>query len=166
MNICKRFECSKVVLGGGRGLCKSHYQKLRRAVKRKATTWRKLQKAGLSFGKVSHVGRMKTYRVLPKESPTVLDIAWTAGIYEGEGSCTPTKRGSLVAKISQKQPWILRKLQRFFGGSVYFYSGHKKTTPIWNFVLSGTLARGFLMTIYSLLSPHRQKTIRKVLRNK
>lgn len=92
-----------------------------------------------------------------KQHPTIKDIYWTAGIYEGEGCCqynSHTARSS----VAQKDPWILEKLKLLFGGSISL-----GLTGMSNWQLSGSRARGFLMTIYCLLSPRRQAQIRKVL---
>jgi len=83
----------------------------------------------------------------------MLDIAWAAGIYEGEGCCN--KDGAL--HVAQKDPWLLLRLQAFFGGSVTETKG--KRCGVW--LVSGARARGFAMTIYSLLSPRRQAQIRR-----
>jgi hypothetical protein len=94
----------------------------------------------------------------PKVHPTIKDIYWAAGIYEGEGTCKH-KPGTLVS-VSQKDTWILLKLKELFGGTVSVHDKVKKSS---HWQISGPRARGFLMTIYSLLSPHRQARIREVL---
>jgi hypothetical protein len=88
----------------------------------------------------------------PSLSPTIKDICWAAGIYEGEGHCE--KHG--IISIPQKDPWILYKLQSLFGGRV-----SKPPTQIARWRLCGPRARGFLMTIYSILSPRRQEQAKR-----
>jgi len=60
--------------------------------------------------------------------------------------------------VFQKDRWILDKLQTFFGGSVKIAPVDKrypeKVYHLWR--IAGARARGFLMTIYELLSPRRQ----------
>ena len=98
-----------------------------------------------------------TPRLLPRKHPTMLDIAWAAGIYEGEGTtCFNNKTEQVV--VSQKDPWILKKLREFFGGSV-----NPKTGGGFNWLISGSLARGFLMTIFTFQSPWRKEQIKKCL---
>jgi len=99
-----------------------------------------------------------TPRLAPSQKPTVQDIYWAAGIYEGEGTCNNPKNSEKVA-VSQKDTWLLYRLQELFGGAIY--PDHKPCS-VWN--LSGARARGFLQTIYMLLSPRRQEQIRKCLR--
>ena len=95
--------------------------------------------------------------------PTTLDIAWVAGIYEGEGSCD-WKRG--IVEIGQKDPWILYKLKDLFGGRVY---KSKNTAPrtlkpgeIYRWAIYGARARGFGMIIYKFLSPRRKEQIKNL----
>lgn len=88
-------------------------------------------------------------------SPTTLDIAWAAGIFEGEGNCraTHTSRGfSCEVSAQQKFPWILHKMRDFFGGRVTLM----KNRSIYTWAIAGVNARGFLMTVYTFLSPVRR----------
>lgn len=100
------------------------------------------------------------------EHPTILDIAWAAGIFEGEGSTT-LERGSTRCQVAQKDPWLLVRLKALFGGTIIDHlntvtpSGRATYRSDWK--LSGTRARGFLMTIYSFLSPRRQEQARRAL---
>lgn len=98
-------------------------------------------------------------RLAAAEHPTLLDIVWAAGIFEGEGTVAmvyvPTVRRRIGRQILivQKDPWILYKLQRLFGG----YVGKQGKIKGWQ--LSGARARGFAMTIYKFLSPRRQAQV-------
>lgn len=83
-------------------------------------------------------------------SPTPMDIAWAAGIYEGEGHCGHTKQNSDQLEIVQNDTWILEKLKTLFGGLIF----KARNTHRW--YICGPRARGFLMTIYKFLSPWRQ----------
>ena len=92
-------------------------------------------------------------------SPTVIDIAWAAGIYEGEG-CVSSSKGSIKVGVTQKDPWLLVKLLMLFGGRIYKY----KTRPIFEWHLSGSRSKGFLFTIFTFLSPRRRRQIEAALR--
>ena len=115
------------------------------------------------------ISRGKLGKISPRlaatKSPTVKDIYWAAGIYEGEGNCQRTDpyvkhHGTTeVARIGQKIPWILYKIRDLFGGSV----NQEKRRKLYVWMVSGARARGFLMTIYSILSPHRQLQAKNVL---
>jgi hypothetical protein len=88
--------------------------------------------------------------------PSLLDIAWAAGVYEGEGTCG---RNSEVS-VTQKDRWILERLQYLFGGHIC-KSGPSRTCSLWQ--ISGSRGRGFLMTIFSFLSPRRKAQARLTL---
>jgi len=90
----------------------------------------------------------------PTVKPTLLDIVWAAGIYEGEGSCNHYR-----LYVGQKDRWILDKLRNLFGGSV---SCQLCKSGIYNWTLSGARGRGLAMTIYSFLSPRRKEQVRKM----
>lgn len=49
----------------------------------------------------------------PSRRPTLIDIAWIAGLYEGEGSAS---RGTIT--ITQKEREILDRVQELVGGRV------------------------------------------------
>jgi hypothetical protein len=89
------------------------------------------------------------------KSPTAHAIWWAAGIFEGEGSFNKTAYGGNI-KISQKDPWILYRLKDFFGGTVGIQQHHSKYGAQHHWVACGSRARGFIMTVFSLLSPRRK----------
>lgn len=90
----------------------------------------------------------------PRLHPSLLEIAWAAGIYEGEGWVG----GQSAIGLTQKDPYIVERLQALFGGSLRpRKNGNYDPLMVWT--LSGPRARGFAMTIYSLLSPRRQEQL-------
>ena len=108
-------------------------------------------------GQGGKVGWMRAgYEPLRKASE--LEIAWSAGIYEGEGSVqkshSPNGYGQHI-RIGQKDAWILHKLQELWGGRVRQHkAGH------WCWGVSGQNARWFVFVIFEWLSPRRQGQIR------
>lgn len=82
------------------------------------------------------------------ETPSIMDIAWAAGVYEGEGSCADNHQ----VTVTQKDTWLLERFQALFGGRISFVS--KSNCSRW--VVTGMRARGFLMTVFSFLSPKRK----------
>lgn len=99
------------------------------------------------------------------ERPTALDIAWGAGIFEGEGNCSDR-----VLQITQADTWILERLRALFGGSIQERSasvdrrtGQRYKCYHWS--ITGSRKRGFMMTIYKFLSPRRQEQIRTAQRS-
>lgn len=109
-----------------------------------------------------------TYRrdLEPTKTPSCLDIAWAAGIYEGEGSCVRGGNGkrSFVASVPQKDPEILYRLRDMFGGSVKEYANTGTnvcsgpvTIHAWR--ICGDRCRIFLAVIYSYLTARRKAQI-------
>ena len=88
-------------------------------------------------------------------SPLVRDLAWASAIVEGEGSIV-LDRGYVRINAYQKLPWVLERMQSLFGGSVY-----REKRGYHNWQISGARARGFLMTIYGFLSPHKKAQARR-----
>lgn len=92
------------------------------------------------------------------EKPTMLDIAWAAGIFEGEGHVSVSGT-SLKVAVTQKDDWLPCRLRDLFGGLIYKH----KARPINEWVVSGPRARGFIFTIFAFLSPRRKEQTRKAL---
>ena len=95
------------------------------------------------------------------ESPTLMQIAWAAGLYEGEGCCTRMGKGSQQVILGQKDPWVCDRMKTLFGGSI-----HERTMngePFYDWHIHGARARGFLMTMFSFLSPRRQEQVQACL---
>ncbi len=80
-------------------------------------------------------------------TPTVCDVAWAAGVFEGEGCCTEPQ-----VAVTQKDTWLLYRLQALFGGRIQL--NYSNGCSRW--VITGPRARGFLMTAFSFLSPKRK----------
>lgn len=87
------------------------------------------------------------------KSPSLTDIAWAAGIFEGEGYAR-NDGGTAALTIVQKDDWLCPQLQALFGGSV----SARAHANEWR--VSGPRARGFLLTIFSFLSPRRRAQVR------
>jgi hypothetical protein len=95
----------------------------------------------------------------PVKKPTVLDIAWAAGIYEGEGSCLAGGNGnrSFSMQLSQKDPELLYKLRDLFGGTVKQYANGAFLVYRWT--CCGDRGRVFLGAIYPYLTSRRKAQI-------
>lgn len=96
-----------------------------------------------------------SHLLVAKSKPTIQDIFFAAGFYEGEGSCS-----NYQAMLTQKDPFVLQKMKQLFGGNLRLVD---KDTKIYRLTLTGSRARGFLMTIYKFLSPRRQEQIKKAI---
>lgn len=97
--------------------------------------------------------------------PDEYDVAWAAGVYEGEGWCLSNKRPSgtysLQVSIGQKDDWMLKRLRNLFGGRVSISKNKLGETFVWS--VHSSRACDFLELIYPWLSPRRMKQIDKVL---
>lgn len=91
-------------------------------------------------------------------SPTNLDLAWAAGLYEGEGNVQRNKN-SVSVRISQNDCWVTHRLLVLFGGTLGTQYGWKGRAMC-RWMLNGARARGFLLTIYPWLSLRRQEAVR------
>ena len=104
----------------------------------------------------------------PAQSTTTWDIAWAAGVYEGEGWCG--KGNTQMIGVGQKDRWLCDRLRSLFGGRVNERKRIGGSGPyadrhggfIWN--VSGPRARGFLMTIHKFLSPRRREQMKNAMR--
>lgn len=101
--------------------------------------------------------------------PTMRDLAWAAGIYEGEGTCVRNGKGSSTAVVTQKDRWLLDRFQQLFGGRIYLRTyrrtgyGSSEMASNFRWQINGKRARGFLLTMYTFLSPRRRTQIRRAL---
>jgi hypothetical protein len=95
---------------------------------------------------------------------TTKQLAWAAGIFEGEGCCGYTSRQKNCQEVIvvQKDTWVLEKMQELFGGTICARKAGSIGTPSHRWKVSGPTARGFLMTIYSFLSPRRKEQVKTI----
>ena len=114
--------------------------------------------------------------LLPTATPSDMDIAFFAGFYEGEGSVTPSNRGTknFSLKVSQKDPEMLYRMRDLWGGSIKFWATRNKKAsptfegyeswknPIYQWVVCGDRGRRFLKDIYPYMSSRRKTQIDKI----
>jgi hypothetical protein len=96
------------------------------------------------------------------KSPTTVILFYAAGFFEGEGYATVAKNENgcrAQAGAGQKDPTVLYFLRDYFGGNV----GYDDKADFYTWRLTGMHARGFLMTMYRMLTPRRKKQIRRAL---
>jgi hypothetical protein len=93
------------------------------------------------------------------KTPTACDIAWMAGIYEGEG-CVSGIKGRTISSIHQKDPEILYRIRELFGGSITeIRKGTRFNCHVWK--LYGDVARAMFQAIYPYLSTRRRMQVEK-----
>ena len=101
---------------------------------------------------------------------TERELAWTVGVLEGEGSFHHTRTGYEIL-ATQKDPWILYRLQAFYGGSVIGARRRPNAvvdTPfiMYEWRLAGGRARGLAKAIEVDLSPWRRAQLENVRNGK
>lgn len=121
-----------------------------------------------SLAKAQRGGYAGSYKLDPSKriQPRSTDVAWAAGIYEGEGSCylngAGTNRGATM-QVVQKDPWLLFRLQLLFGGLIHYYAGQKDNNNAgacyrWTLNRKNDV-RDFTFVIWPYLSPRRRGQI-------
>ncbi len=125
-----------------RNMCRQHYDRYKRNRVNLEAPFRPRRKAATS-----------------QCSPAMAEIYWAAGIFEGEGHVDWYHSQSTRLVVTQKDTWVLHKLQYLFGGLVY----GRPDRYISRWSITGPRAQGFVMTIYSLLSPRRQSQVIRAL---
>lgn len=89
------------------------------------------------------------------------ELAWAAGLYDGEGCTTNRGNNQPVMSISQSDPYVLERFAKAVGvGKVhgpYMREGKPNVKPIWNYQ-SGTFehTQQCLAAIWKWLSLHKR----------
>lgn len=97
-----------------------------------------------------------------KTSPTLMNLAWAAGFLEGEGwfgKSKPNSFGGEGIRVNQVNKEPVEKLQSFFGGSLSRYKHSCKqpnANDFWVWSVSGSRARGIMLTLFSFFSLKRK----------
>lgn len=95
------------------------------------------------------------------------ELYWCAGFLEGEGYfAAEQKTGSLRIRATQVQREPLERLCRLMGGSINDKTMHPEThrQSFSNWGNSGVTAAGWMMTLYSIMSPRRRAQISAALK--
>lgn len=102
----------------------------------------------------------------PRAPRTIRDIAWVAGIVEGEGCLFYRNGVSLRVAMTDKD--VIEKFADIVGGNVRGGNispsrlGHPRK-PYWHVTLYGKHAVAWMMTIYTLLGSRRQKKAEELI---
>jgi hypothetical protein len=89
----------------------------------------------------------------PTKVPTAVDIAWSAGIFEGEGCPQSNGPGRINVRVTQKDPELLYRLRDWFGGSIVAQGSCK----VW--LACGDRGRYFLALVYPFLTARRKAQV-------
>jgi len=96
---------------------------------------------------------------------TTKDIAWLAGLIEGEGSFGLHRRTYPQIQLAMADEDVVKRAAVLFDVSTtYCYppslQGYK---PVWRCYVNGVKAVGWMMTLYSLLGSRRKTKVLEVL---
>lgn len=137
--------------------------------------WHAGQRNKSWLGRAFGVSRPTVYRVLedsglsgvrevsPRET-SALDIAWLAGLLEGEGNVAINGR-SLTIRVKMTDHDVVLRAATILGGPMYtdpvIRSG--KTKPTWTAQVKGALAAGWAMTLYPWFGQRRREQVRRAI---
>jgi len=99
--------------------------------------------------------------------PTVKEIAWFAGLLDGEGWFVIKRQkgaqtGSFVVGICMTDFDVIQKAVTVSGGVLHgpYRNNGFGMKPVWRCVLYGALAASWAMTVFPLMGKRRQQQIR------
>lgn len=87
------------------------------------------------------------------------DLAWIAGLYEGEGSIIFTRKSGLYLSLGSTDRDVLERLQDCIGaGGIYgpYDAGHK---PVYHYRVPGKVAYATFVAIWPWLCSRRREQI-------
>ncbi|HTF68231.1 MAG TPA: hypothetical protein VK638_36700 [Edaphobacter sp.] len=102
------------------------------------------------------IGSQRRPELAATKAPSAIDIAWSAGIYEGEGTCRntcKTKTGFMLSVV-QKDPELLYRLRDWFGGSVRLMG-----SGVYTWDACGDRARVFMGVTYPFFTARRKAQV-------
>lgn len=117
---------------------------------------------------MNYIGYQKKNTPIATQSPTLRDLEWAAGFCEGEACFGWNGSTERVALAQADNLDVLEKMQKLFGGTLTNKLIPNKNLPnarpqkVWS--VTGSRARGFMMTIYYLMGNRRKEQIKKALR--
>lgn len=94
-----------------------------------------------------------------------VDIAWLAGLLEGEGSFRMSER-SIAIPVTMTDRDIVERAATLLGGRVYKVAESRSERPRkqpWRAQVKGPRAAGWMMTLYSFLGIRRREQVRRGL---
>ena len=103
-------------------------------------------------------------RVREETRHKALDLAWLAGLFEGEGSVSINGK-SLTVRIKMTDEDVVMRAAAVMGAKIYSAPTPKKTArkPTWIAQAKGSIAAGVIMTLYPWLGIRRREQARRAL---
>lgn len=93
--------------------------------------------------------------------PSKIDLVWLSALFEGEGHIQLS--GQMF--VTQCDEWVTNKFKKFLGGTITKVNPRGLSRKIsYRWYVSGSRARGIMLTFYSFLSPRLQNRIRDTLK--
>lgn len=101
-------------------------------------------------------------------SPTKVELAWAAGLLEGEGCFTlngPSKRTPMVG-LNMTDRDVVEKFAQIFKlpQTIYTYQYGANRKPVHQLRIIGKRAVGLMLTLFSFLCRRRRERIKEVLK--
>lgn len=136
--------------------------------------WDAGERVKTRLGRHLNVSRNTVYRVLldnqrierfreASVTITPIDIAWLAGLIEGEGNISINGR-SLTLRIKMGDRDVISRAADLLGGKVYAATvSDPKGQPMWLAQVKSSTAAGWIMTIYPWLGARRRQQARDAL---
>lgn len=99
---------------------------------------------------------------------TSVQIAWVAGLIEGEGTFGVTQTNSPFIAIQMNDKDVLEQAQSIMNGtSLYGPYKHRRgdsyDTPHYRLAVYGTLAISWMMTLYTLMQSRRKAKMKYII---
>jgi DNA-binding CsgD family transcriptional regulator len=90
---------------------------------------------------------------------TAIDVAWLAGLVEGEGNIAFNGR-SMTIRIKMTDHDVILRAAELLEGTVYPVPASEGRRPLWLTQVKGSLAAGWAMTLYPWLGIRRRQQVR------
>lgn len=99
---------------------------------------------------------------------TVKEIAWLAGLLEGEASFM-LKRGNTIISMQMTDRDVMERAAAILGAKLGDYArkpkGKASYLPVYHLAIHGTKAIGWMMTLYGLMGERRRAKILQILKH-
>lgn len=137
-------------------------------------SWDSGERTKLHLARGFGVARETVYRVLLRhdrisrvredQRHTVLDLAWLAGLFEGEGNVSINGK-SLTVRIKMTDEDVVTRAATIMGARIYSAPTPKRKArkPTWVAQAKGSAAAGVIMTLYPWLGFRRREQACKAL---
>lgn len=97
---------------------------------------------------------------------TIRDIAWLAGLLEGEASFM-LKKGNTIIRMQMTDKDVMDRAAALLGTKVADYGrkpkGKPSYLPVFHLAIHGTKAIGWMMTLYTFMGERRRAKILQIL---